>query len=285
MHVAIVGAGTMGTRVALRSAAYDCTVTLIGRDGERTRAALQRAADEEALQDVATRIAIATDLAAVGTAELVYEVVPENLATKRTLYAQLAALVPPETPLVSGTSSFVPEVLARPDERAVIVAHFLHPVTLVSLAELIAPAHAAPAALARVEAWLARTAMRPVRLARGIPGFLVNRLQFALLREALNLLDLGIASPAEIDLVIEAGLGPRWSATGPIASAQLGGWSTFGTIAQALVPELDARPEISRFAGKPPRDLDPEALARARQLRRDVVAAISAVRADHPPER
>lgn len=280
MKIAVVGSGVMGTRVALRSARYGCTVRLVGRDAARARTALDAAAADEGYEPEAARIAVGAELAAVSDADLVYEAIHEDLAAKRALYAALAPLLGADAALVSGTSSFVPAALGAGLGRPVIVAHFLHPVTLVALAELLAPPDADAASVACVERWLARTRMVPVRLAQAVPGFIVNRLQFALLREALALVERGVATAEEIDGIVEQGLGPRWSATGPILSAQLGGWSTFGTIARALVPDLDARAAIPRFAGAPPRALDAEASGRARALRRTVLSAINAERAD-----
>jgi 3-hydroxybutyryl-CoA dehydrogenase len=128
--------------------------------------------------------------------------------------------------------------------QRVFVAHFVHPVTVVPLAEVVLPRDADADASAVFEAWLDAAGLEPLRLADPLPGFIVNRLQFALLREALHIVESGRATPAEVDLVMRLGLGPRWTATGPIESIALGGRATFADVARSVVPTLDARSEI-----------------------------------------
>ncbi len=244
MRVAIVGAGTMGTRLALRSAAHGCPTTLIARDGARGAAALDDAARESGLD--AANVRVGTSLGDAANAELVAEAIPEDLRQKHELYAALDALIGEHVPIASGTSTFVPERLGEGVPRAgrIVVAHMVHPVTLCPVVELIPPEPSDAQALATVEGWLARLEMRTVRLHKPVTGFLINRLQFALVREAAHLVERGVADAADVDAIVELALGPRWSATGPLASVDLGGRTTFAAVARSVVPDLDARDRI-----------------------------------------
>jgi 3-hydroxybutyryl-CoA dehydrogenase len=87
----------------------------------------------------------------------------------------------------------------------------------------------------------------PIRVQRDVKGYIWNRLQFAMLRECLHLLESGVADAADIDLAVTAGLAPRWLAAGPLATADLGGLQTFASISDQLFPVLDARTEGSEL--------------------------------------
>jgi 3-hydroxybutyryl-CoA dehydrogenase len=280
VNVAIVGAGTMGTRLALRCAAHGCATTLIARDAVRALGALGDAARESGIS--AGGVHVSDRLADAAGAELVAETIPEDLTAKHALFRDLETVIGAHVPIASGTSSLVPDALGAGlvNPGRVIVAHMVHPVTTVPIVELIAPSTVDTAALASVEAWLVVLRMRPIRLRAPIAGFIVNRLQFALLREAASLVEAGIVDAADVDTVIECALGPRWAATGPLASAELGGRRTFAAIARTLTPQLDARPTIPLLeaSDEPLRDWNDAERDRARARRRRVYEAIEQAR-------
>lgn len=252
MRVAIVGAGRMGTRLALRCAAYGCATTLVARDAARASRALDEAAAETGFSAQAIRVG--DDLDAVRDADLVAEAIPEDLPAKRALFAQLEERLGAHVPIASGTSTFVPDALGAQQTHPgrTIIAHMVHPVTLCPIVELIPPSAVDPLALARVEEWLDRLAMRPIRLHAPITGFIINRLQFALLREAAHLVERGVADAADVDAIVELALAPRWAATGPLASADLGGRRTFADVARSVVPDLDRRERVPLLDGDAP---------------------------------
>lgn len=279
MNVAIVGGGTMGTRLALRCVAHGCATMLVVRDRERAKEALETAARETGID--AKSIAIEERLEAIEDVELVAETIPEDLVMKRRLYGEIEALVEPHVPIASGTSSFVPDALATElaNPGRLIVAHMVHPVTTFPIVELVAPSNVDAVALTTVERWISALGMRAIRLRSPIAGFIVNRLQFALVREASRLVEEGIVDAEEVDAVVEYALGPRWAATGPLASVELGGRRTFATIARHLTPELDARDRIPLLENEAPlRAWSDEDRAAARELRTRVYQAIEAVR-------
>ncbi len=257
----------MGVRVALRSAGYGCEVVLIARSLERGRAALE-AADSGANRAALEKIVVRDDLSACASADLVYESIPENLAGKQRLLADVEAFVDDHVPLASGTSTFFPDKLGFYLEfpKRVFVAHFVHPVTFCPLAEIVEPREDADRqAAAALDAWIEKLELEPIRLPNPLPGFIVNRLQFALLREALHIVEEGGATTDDVDRIMRLGLGPRWMATGPIESVALGGPATFADVARSVVPTLDARdriPFIERPDGRLPQ-IDGERRSRA----------------------
>jgi len=247
MKVVVVGAGTMGSRVAVRSAQYLCNVTVVARNTERAKRGVAAAAQEVDASGALERIAFAEDLSAATGAQLVYEAIPEVLAQKQTLFGELETFVDDHVPLVSGTSTFFPDRMSFYLEfpKRVFVAHFIHPVTLVPLAEIVAPAEGADKlAEAALNDWIDTLNLEPIRLSTPLTGFIVNRLQFALVREALNIVEKGGASAEDVDVIMRLGLAPRWTATGPVESVALGGASTFAHVARSIVPTLDDRDSI-----------------------------------------
>jgi 3-hydroxybutyryl-CoA dehydrogenase len=132
----------------------------------------------------------------------------------------------------------------------------------------------------RMDAILRSLGKIPVRIRRDVPGFVANRLQFALLREALDLVDSGVVAGEELDRLVVEGLGRRWAAVGPLATVALGGPSLFADIAAQLYPVLSQR--IS-----PPRDLLRVALSsdRTRELTSERTRVLALLSSDQAPER
>lgn len=182
-----------------------------------------------------------SDLAsAVADADLVVETVTEKLEIKRELYRQLETLILPHTIVVSNTSSFALEVLSEGLSFAdrMLIMHFFNPADVVPLVELV-KLPSTPAALLEETAELLRScAKAPVVLKKDIPGFIGNRLQAAILREALHLLENGVADADAIDTVVREGIGLRWALKGPFEVADAGGLDVWAKVAGNLFPEL-----------------------------------------------
>jgi 3-hydroxybutyryl-CoA dehydrogenase len=142
--------------------------------------------------------------------------------------------------LASNTSGFMPsklsEFLARPDRF--IVAHFWNPPHAIPLIEVVPSQHTSAPVVERTIALLRESRAEPVLVEKEIPGFIGNRLQYAILREALAIVRSGAASPEAVDTVMKASLGRRYATVGPLETADLGGLDTFLTIASHLMPEL-----------------------------------------------
>jgi 3-hydroxybutyryl-CoA dehydrogenase len=237
----IAGAGMVGSHVAIRALRHGLEVWIVARDPAVTRARLAEtiASTGDPIDPHALRIE--ASFALLADVDLVYESIPERLDLKQALFRGLEDVVGADVPIVSGTSSLSPEQLGadlRVPDR-IFVAHFVHPVTTVNLAEVLAPATPGATAQATFEGWLAAMDLDAIVLDRAVPGFIVNRLQFALLREALSLVASGVATAADVDRIITHGLGPRWVATGPLASMDLASLPLFRDVAAVVAPTLE----------------------------------------------
>jgi 3-hydroxybutyryl-CoA dehydrogenase len=252
--VACVGAGTMGAGIALAFALGGSSATMVARRQPTLDAAWRRieasvgllaaagrlpGAEREA---VLGRIAGTTDLDGAGLgADLVVESVAEDVAVKRRLYQAIEPRLGPSTILGTCTSSLslaeLAAGLARPERF--LGYHWFNPPELVALVEIV-PAEATAAAVTdRVEAFSRAIGKQPVRVA-DVPGFVANRLQYALIREAYHLVAAGVCTPADVDRVVTAGLGPRWAAIGPFLSMDLAGLDVHRAVVEQLFPRLSA---------------------------------------------
>jgi len=255
-RAAVIGTGAMAPGIASEYARLGPTA-LVGRDAGRAAAALAVArhalatlaaagllprdeADKAAANLSATTLAEA-DFRAVS---LVSESITEDLAAKRALFARLDAETPTDALLCSNTSSLritaIADGLAHPER--VVGTHYWNPPHLMPLVEVIPGERTDPACTARVIALLEGIGKEPVPVRREVPGFIWNRLQNILLRECLWLVAEGVATPEEIDRVMERGLGRRWSLTGPFTSVRLGGPHVYARVAEELFPEFAAEP-------------------------------------------
>jgi 3-hydroxybutyryl-CoA dehydrogenase len=247
----VIGSGLMGTGIAAVFAAAKMKVTLIDTDHKRlgeSRSRIQGIAAEllsaELIEDspdaVAARVDCASDLVACKESDLVLEAIFENLDAKHALYTQLEQIVSPSTIIGSNTSGLLPSALCRPfrhPERFLVV-HFWNPPHAIPLVEVVPNPATKPEVTESVLQFLRSVKCDPVLVAKEIPGFIGNRLQYAVLREALAIVRSGAATPEAVDTAMKASLGPRYSVVGPIETADLGGLDTFFTIASYLMPLL-----------------------------------------------
>lgn len=249
MSVLIAGAGLMGAQIGCEYALGGHNVTLVARGAasleERLRATLalveaHRLASPAAVAETRARLRVAAGLEdAGGGFDLIVESLPEELELKAMLL-RTAAAASPDAVLASNTSSIPITDLgaAVGDGERVVGTHYLNPPLLMPTVEVVGGARTDPALVARMVDILERLGKRPVVVRRDVPGFIWNRLQFALLRESAWLVDNGVASPGDIDLVVREGLARRWRRIGPFAAIALGGLETWSRSAANLVPEL-----------------------------------------------
>ena len=258
-RVAVVGAGLMGHGIALELALAGLEV----RIHSRTRASLDRARARiddalgylagfgritpEQVEAVPSRLRDTTDLEeAVSGADFAIESVFEDLDLKRRVFADLDRLCPERAILASNTSGLMPDSFAPETERRdrVLVTHYANPPHLVPLVEVVPASATSDAALQAACSLLERAGKRPVVVRKQVPGFVLNRLQFALLREALWLVENGVAAPQDVDYALSNSIGRRWSTAGIFEVFELAGWDLVASIAGNLLPHLAAGPEV-----------------------------------------
>jgi L-gulonate 3-dehydrogenase len=232
--VAVIGAGSIGVAWAIVFARGGCIVRLQDPDAARLAAApreitakLQLLADGGLMAEqpaiVADRIHVTQSLAeALADADHVQENAPETLAVKQALFADFVRLAPTHATLAS-SSSFIPASRFTPEaaRSRCLVAHPGNPPFLIPVVEIVPSPETDPEAAVRVEALMAACGMTPVRVRKEIEGFVFNRLQGAMLREAYCLVRDGVISASELDDVVRLGLGLRWSVVGPFETADL----------------------------------------------------------------
>lgn len=250
--VGVIGGGLMGAGIAVQFALAGHEVRLLESSPERRRsipAVIDGIFQELRLagclrsEDAAAAgrlIVLVEGFAAFADTPIVIEAIPEVLDAKRELFRQVETVVAADAVIASNTSGLMPDDLsssmARPERF--LIAHFWNPPHAIPLVEVVPATKTNPAVIDDIVALLRQIASEPVVLRKAVPGFIGNRIQFAVLREALNLVAAGVADPATIDTVIKASLGRRYGIVGPFEAADLGGLDTFLKVATNLLPEL-----------------------------------------------
>jgi 3-hydroxybutyryl-CoA dehydrogenase len=210
--------------------------TVVGRSPARAKRAAE-AASTLVGASIRSLPLVADSLA---QAELAIETIAEDLVMKRELLARVDDWLPSDALLATNTSSLsigaLAEAVARPGRFAGF--HFLNPAHLTGVVEVVPGPATSTGTVDRLARYARRMDKMPLALRRDVPGFVWNRIQFAVLRECLYLLREGFADVESIDAAVSDGLAPRWTATGPLATADLGGLDTFRRAAAHLFPLL-----------------------------------------------
>jgi 3-hydroxybutyryl-CoA dehydrogenase len=244
-EVAVIGAGTMGAGIARVFAEGGASVRLMARHPESLEAAGGRLGRAEVL------LTTSLDEALDGT-DLVVETIVEQVEPKRNVLMKAEQLASPDALVTTNTSSLplaaFEGALSRPERFAAL--HFLNPPELVEVVEIVRGEQTAPETLETLAGWMEELGKSPVIVRRDVPGFIVNRLQYALLREAYSLVDSGVCSFADVDRAVTHGLGARWAAIGPFETMDLAGLEVHAAVAANLWPELSNTTEPSETIAK-----------------------------------
>ena len=249
-HAVVVGGGIMGADVALVLARAGCHTTVV-EQRETRRAALPAYFAKGLKQMGAERwagrtraVATLADLSADEwqKVDLVIECIPEKLTLKQALFADLVKWARADAVLTSNSSSFPISAIAQglPTRERMLGLHFFMPAHLVPLVEVVWGADAAPAAAAALGAFMRRCGSVPVQVKKDLPGFLANRLQHALAREAFAMIDAGVATPEDVDAAVRFGFGFRFLAAGPVMQRDHAGIDTHCAAAATMYPSLAA---------------------------------------------
>jgi 3-hydroxybutyryl-CoA dehydrogenase len=250
LPVAVIGAGLMGVGIAQVFAAAGHPIALHDTSEAALDQAPGRAREifallgQDAEQGVA-RIRVHRDLAAaLDGAGLVVEAASEALDLKRRIFADVLAVVGPDVPVATNTSGLpVSAIVAGlPDASQVLAAHFWHPPYLVPLVEVVRAEATADQAVDRTMALLTGAGFHPVLLQADVPGFVGNRLQHALKREAIALVAAGVCDARTVDEVVKFGFGLRLPVLGPLEQSDMIGLDLTLAIHESIMPTLDVTP-------------------------------------------
>ena len=245
-RISILGGGLMGHGIALVFAAAGHQVRITDpipdvreRIRDRIGATLDELGDGRAALD---RIAIAESLeACVADAQWVIEAAPEDLALKQRIFAEIENAAPPDAILASNTSVIpIGQIMAKVERKQrALGTHWWNPPYLVPLVEVVRTSETSDAAIVSTMALLESVGKAPVEVKKDVPGFVGNRLQHALWREAIALVAEGVCDAKTVDDVVKSSFGARLAVVGPLENADLVGLDLTQAIHGYVFPTLD----------------------------------------------
>jgi len=259
-QIAVIGAGLMGHGIAQVFAAgghrvivQDAVPAALATVHERITANLTRMADyglvaADAIPAIVGRVTCTADLAeACRGADIVVEAIVENLALKQELFVKLEELCSDKAILCSNTSVISITKIASPAKRRerILGTHFWNPPYLVPLVEVIRTEETDDACMDVIMTLMRDCGKQPVRVNKDVPGFIANRMQHALWREAFAIIDEGICDAETVDVAVRNSFGIRLPVLGPVANADLVGLDLTLAIHDYILPYIDASPTPS----------------------------------------
>ena len=252
--VAVIGTGIMAAGIAAGFIAQSTPVVILGRSKEKADACLDKAlllankiglVGPNAQKDASTLKAeqltgVLEDWSHWDQCLWVIETVAENLALKQQVFQYLDGVVPPQIPIGSNSSGFPISKIAEGLKTAdrMMGAHYFMPAEVVPLVEIVM-GQKTDLSFAQQACELYKSInKKPVLVKKDIPGFLANRIQHALMREALTLVQEGIATPDDIDDAVRYSFGFRYAAVGPMTQKEISGWDGMANAAREIYPSL-----------------------------------------------
>ena len=252
--IVVIGTGIMGAGIAAGFIAQSIPVVILGRSKDKADACLVKAitlakkigmtGDNATEQETEIKkrqfIGILEDWQDWNQISWIIETVAENLELKKAVFKYLDQVVPAEIPIGSNSSGFPISKIAEGLNTAnrMMGAHYFMPAEVVPLVEIVM-GQKTELKYAEQACELYRTIeKKPVLVKKDIPGFLANRIQHALMREALSLVQEGIATPADIDDAVRYSFGFRYAAVGPMTQKEISGWDGMANAAKEIYPSL-----------------------------------------------
>jgi len=260
--VAVIGSGLMGHGIAQEFATAGYKVRVQDITEEKLEQAVQNISrnlkllveigvlSPEIPQSAMDNIYTSTDLEDVVTdVDIAIEAVFEDLALKKQIFGEMDRICPEHTILASNTSTFMPSKMSpavnRPDRF--LVAHFFNPPYLIPLVELVASPETSKETMDTMYALMKKMGKSPAIIAKEAPGFIANRLQAALLREALSIVERGIASAEDVDTVIKSSFGRRLPVIGVFEQVDMVGIDLVLKASQEVQMDIESRPQLSNL--------------------------------------
>ncbi|MBT8515223.1 3-hydroxyacyl-CoA dehydrogenase [Polynucleobacter paneuropaeus] len=252
--VAVIGTGIMGAGIAAGFIAQNIPVVILGRSKDKADACLDKAislakkigmvGDNVTKDDADIKkqqfIGVLEDWQDWNQFSWVIETVAENLELKQKIFQHLDQVVPLDTPIGSNSSGFPIRKIAEGLKTAnrMMGAHYFMPAEVVPLVEIVMGEKTELKYAEQACELYRAIEKKPVLVKKDIPGFLANRIQHALMREALSLVQEGIATPADIDDAVRYSFGFRYAAVGPMTQKEISGWDGMANAAKEIYPSL-----------------------------------------------
>lgn len=252
--VAVIGTGIMAAGIAAGFIAQSTPVVILGRSKEKADACLDKAlllankiglVGPNAQKDASTVKAeqltgVLEEWSHWDQCSWVIETVAENLVLKQQVFQYLDGVVPPQIPIGSNSSGFPISKIAEGLKTAdrMMGAHYFMPAEVVPLVEIVMGQKTALSFAQQACELYKSINKKPVLVKKDIPGFLANRIQHALMREALTLVQEGIATPDDIDDAVRYSFGFRYAAVGPMTQKEISGWDGMANAAREIYPSL-----------------------------------------------
>jgi 5-formyl-3-hydroxy-2-methylpyridine 4-carboxylate dehydrogenase len=297
-NAAIIGTGTMGPGMAatlarggLDVACFDTSEAAREKtpaDVATAQAVLDRIGGPAAA--TAGSVSVHADLAeAVAEADLVIEAVPENADVKAAVFADLDRLARPEAILASNTSGIpITKIQQSVDDPSRVVGmHWSNPPHVIPVIEVIAGEQTSPDVVERLRQLVTDLGLVPVTVLRDVPGFVENRVLYAIMRECLSLVDNGVVSSEDLDTCVQWGIGFKLAVIPPLQLLDVAGLDIYHAVASYLNADLDDRRDVSEAiisridkgelgmkTGKGLFDYTPEQAAALRQARAQQLVAV-----------
>jgi len=261
-NITVIGSGTMGHGIAqlcaesgLKVNMYDISMDNLNSGFENIKKNLSKLMNndkitKEKAENILKRITLVRVLKdAVCDTQLVIECIAENLVIKQKVYGELDSLCDPGVILASNTSGLSPTEISKSlkHPERMVVAHFWCPPELIPLVEVVPGEKTSAEVVEKTAQWISSIGKQPVKMKKECLGFIGNRMQLALLREAMYIVEQGFADIEEVDKAVEYGLGRRLPVTGPLCSADLGGLDIFNNISSYLFKDLCNSAEPSKL--------------------------------------
>lgn len=252
-RVSIIGSGTMGHSIAISLAWGNQFVKVYCINNEAAEDALKNIDDKLEVmithkainlteaEDIKNNIKLKTSLEeTLSDTTFIIEAITENLEIKKELFNTIAEHIDDKVIVASNTSGFLPSELSSDFKypKQFAVTHFWNPAHLIPLVEIVPSNETSSRTIERAKELLQKIKKKPIVLKKEITGFIGNRLQYAMLREAQYLLDNGYADKEDIDASVTYSIGRRYPVTGPLMTADLGGLDVFSAISNYLFKEL-----------------------------------------------
>jgi 3-hydroxybutyryl-CoA dehydrogenase len=245
--VVVIGTGTMGVGIAAGFIASGADIVILGHSVEKALACLDSI--QSCAQSINPSWSDLNPQLHIGSidewqdwdeVDLVIETISEHLEQKQAIFSALDKRVPPHIPIGSNSSGFPISAIAKDLATAdrMFNTHYFMPAHIVPLVEIVAGEKSDLALAEKLCEFYRAHGKKPVLVKKDIPGFLANRIQHALMREALSLVEEGIATPDDIDTAVRYSFGFRYAAVGPMTQKEISGWEGMTLAAELIYPSL-----------------------------------------------